>query len=68
MFSLVIVRVALGISSETVNTRTRMTTFGVEGIGANAIVDSEPGTVLDLSKTFRGSASAKGGSEAEEYI
>ncbi|KJA15271.1 hypothetical protein HYPSUDRAFT_48489 [Hypholoma sublateritium FD-334 SS-4] len=41
VFSLVIVRVALGISSESRNTRTKMTTlaFNVSGVGGNTIDD-----------------------------
>ncbi|KJA15267.1 hypothetical protein HYPSUDRAFT_58884 [Hypholoma sublateritium FD-334 SS-4] len=56
VFSLVIVRVALGISSESRNTRTKMTTlaFSASGVGGNTIDDSGPRNVLN-PKMFRGS-------------
>jgi hypothetical protein len=39
VFSLVIVRVALGISSETVQTRTNMTTFRFTDVGGRSTND-----------------------------
>ena len=66
VFSLVIVRVALGISSESRNTRTKMTTlaFSISGVGSNTIDDSRQRNDLN-PKAFRGNT--KEGSQVEDY-
>jgi len=64
VFSLVIVRVALGVSSETVNTRSRMT-FGRVDVGGQTTNYSEPDSIVRLKNL---QINVKKTSETDEYV